>query len=141
MKARTEYSNWKINLELYCFQDGEGNELYVQPRLIKLLKVLTDNTNRVVTREELVSQIWNDVLVGEESLSKAVFDLRQFLKDNFFNAPEIATIRKVGYRLQKKKETNSKRNSVIRSFKRIAYVVILVTIAVLVIRGLMVSYY
>jgi DNA-binding winged helix-turn-helix (wHTH) protein len=137
-KSRSDYNNWHINLDMFCMQDKEGNEIFMQPRLLKLLFVLTNRSNRVISRQELIAKVWDDVVVGEESLSKAAFDLRQFLDENFINRPNIETIRKVGYRLKPSSQSlkNGLRVKVFRVIKTIAYSAVIGIIIVLVLRGL-----
>ena len=137
-KSRSDYNNWHINLDMFCMQDKEGNEIFMQPRLLKLLFVLTNQSNRVISRQELIAKVWDDVVVGEESLSKAAFDLRQFLDENFINRPNIETIRKVGYRLKPSSQSlkNGLRVKVFSVIKAIAYSAVIGIIIVLVLRGL-----
>ena len=90
-EPKTDFGNWTINLDLFCLQNNVGNEIFVQPRLLRLLSALFNNANRVVSKEDLNKLIWDEVIVGEESLSKAVFDLRKFLEANFSNPPSITT--------------------------------------------------
>lgn len=96
---RSEFSKWKINLDHYCLENENKEELFIEPRLLKLLDVLKANAGKVVKRGDLIELVWKDVIVTEESLSKAVFDLRKFLAENFKDSPQIVTIRKVGYKL------------------------------------------
>jgi len=133
-----EFGNWRINLDHYCLQDGSGNEIFVQPRLLKLLSILYENQNRVVRRNELINLVWDDVVVGEESLSKAAFDLRKFLDENFKDPPRIITIRKVGYKLQlhQNKVKNGFKYIAIKVLKITAYTVVIGILMVLVLRGL-----
>jgi len=133
-----EFENWQINLDLYCLQDDLGNEIFVQPRLLKLLSVLSENLNRVVSRNELINLVWDDVVVGEESLSKAAFDLRKFLDENFKDPPRIITIRKVGYKLllHQSNVKNDFKHKVIKLLKIIAYAVVIGILVILVLRGL-----
>ena len=137
-EGRSEFSNWNINLNIYCLQDNLGNEIFMQPRLLKLLAVLSDHSNKVVSREDLIKLVWEDVVVGEESLSKAAFDLRKFLNENFNEPPNIETIRKVGYRLKPGSRTlkNGLKAKIISVARTIAYTAIIGYIIVLVLRGL-----
>ncbi len=137
-ESRSDYNNWHINLNMYCLQDNEGNEIFMQPRLLKLLSVLTDHHDQVVSRNEIIKLVWEDVVVGEESLSKAAFDLRKFLNENFKNPPNIETIRIVGYRLKPNSQSlkNGLRVKVFRVIKTIAYSAVIGIIIVLVLRGL-----
>ena len=133
-----EFKNFDINPNNYCFENTSGDELFLQPRLMKLLLVLTAKSNRVVHKDELISQVWDDVIVGDESLSKAVFDLRKFLNENFKEPPMITTIRKVGYRLEFRTEVpiKSRRKKVLSILKTTGYVIAAITLLILILRGL-----
>jgi DNA-binding winged helix-turn-helix (wHTH) protein len=137
-EPKTDFGNWTINLDLFCLQNNVGNEIFVQPRLLRLLSALFNNANRVVSKEDLNKLIWDEVIVGEESLSKAVFDLRKFLEANFSNPPSITTIRKVGYKLQLNlaNKNDTAFNRATKILKIIAYIVGGVIILTLVLRGL-----
>ena len=137
-ESRSDYNNWHINLDMFCMQDKEGNEIFMQPRLLKLLSVLTDRSNQVVSQNEIIKLVWDDVVVGHESLSKAAFDLRKFLNENFNNPPNIETIRIVGYRLKPSSQSlkNGLRVKVFSVIKTIAYSAVIGIIIVLVLRGL-----
>jgi DNA-binding winged helix-turn-helix (wHTH) protein len=100
LKEFSEFGKWKINLDHYSLINKHGDEIFVEPRLLKLLNLLSANANKVVKRNDLVSYVWEDVVVTEESLSKAISDLRKFMNEKFKDAPRIVTIRKVGYKLE-----------------------------------------
>ena len=137
-EPKTDFGNWTINLDLFCLQDKLGNELFVQPRLLKLLSVLLDNVSHVVSKKDLNQIIWDEVIVGEESLSKAVFDLRKFLEEKFSNPPNITTIRKVGYKLElgPTSQKGSIKNRTFKVLKIVIYTAVAVTLLILVLRGL-----
>ena len=105
LKGLSEFGDWKINLNHYSLVNGEEEEIFVEPRLLKLLHCLSTNANKVIKRTELVDHVWGDVIVTDESLSKAIFDLRKLLIENFKDAPQIKTIRKVGYKLELQLQT------------------------------------
>lgn len=90
---------WKIYPDLSCLSNDKGEELYLEPRLMKLLSVLLQQKNEILKREELIHQVWEETLVNEESLTKAIFDLRKFMKMHFPTSAKILTIRKIGYKL------------------------------------------
>jgi DNA-binding winged helix-turn-helix (wHTH) protein len=97
--ALSDFSEWSINLDHYSLEHKDREEIFIEPRLLKLLNFLYANANKVVKRAELMDLVWEDVVVTEESLTKAIFDLRKFLQENFNAPPQIVTIRKVGYKL------------------------------------------
>lgn len=78
----------------------KGEERQLEPRLIKLLCFLAANEERVLSREELVQELWPRVVVNENSLTRAISELRKQLQSPDSLLPNyIETIPKRGYRL------------------------------------------
>lgn len=69
----------------------------VEPRLIKLLCMLAAEAGQVVDRQQLIDALWPRVIVNDNSLNRAVSDLRKALQGH--NHSWIQTIPKRGYRL------------------------------------------
>ena len=71
----------------------------LEPRLMHLLCLLASAPGSVQTRDYLIDQIWPKVIVNENSLTRAVSELRKKLE--LGGAPKrlIDTIPKTGYRL------------------------------------------
>lgn len=67
---------------------------------MELLFLLTREPGRVVSREEILAAIWPDVVVGEDTLARAVSRLRRALDDDAKAARFIETIPKKGYRFR-----------------------------------------
>lgn len=136
--VKTKFGHWKLNEDRFCLENKNKEELYIQPRLMKLLLVLMAHQNSLVKKDELITEVWDDVIVGDESLSKAIFDLRKFLSDNFTDVPKISTIRKLGYRLEyfSVNATKSKHRKLKFIVKRVLYGIGLLVLLILVLRGL-----
>lgn len=101
--ARTEpfiIEGWLVepsaNL-LHCLESGEQRSL--EPRLMHLLCLLASAPGTVLTRDYLISQIWPKVIVNENSLTRAVSELRKKLELQEASKRLIDTIPKTGYRL------------------------------------------
>ncbi|MCL2917464.1 winged helix-turn-helix domain-containing protein [Shewanella litorisediminis] len=71
----------------------------LQPKFVEVLAYLAHQFPRVVTREALITDIWEgNTYVGEKALTNAIWHLRQQLGP--LGAGEvIETVRKTGYRL------------------------------------------
>jgi DNA-binding winged helix-turn-helix (wHTH) protein len=75
-------------------------ERHLEPRLMKLLCLLAASPGQVVSRDELVAELWPRVIVNENSLTRAVSELRKLLQTEDFPARDkLRTIPKRGYRL------------------------------------------
>jgi len=71
--------------------------LGTEPRLMKLLCALAAEAGEVVEREELINRLWPRVVVTENSLTRAVSELRRLLAQAPENTVRIQTIPKRGY--------------------------------------------
>src|SRR5450759_784458 len=73
--------------------------VHLEPKVADLLIALAQRADQVVSREELLAQVWNGVVVGEDVLTQGVIKLRKALGDNSKEPVYIQTIPKRGYRL------------------------------------------
>ena len=93
-------------LEFGCFRlDPEqmilwrdGQVVPVGPKVVKTLFVLASDAGEVVSKEELIRQVWADTAVEENSLAHNVFVLRKALKEDPSGQFTIETVPRRGYR-------------------------------------------
>jgi Tol biopolymer transport system component/DNA-binding winged helix-turn-helix (wHTH) protein len=77
----------------------ENRKISLEPRLMQVLVYLASHQDEIVQRQQLKDAVWQDALMGEDSLNRAISDLRRVLQDDSATPRCIETIRKVGYRL------------------------------------------
>lgn len=70
----------------------------VSKRLMNLLVVLAAHPGEIITKDQLLNEVWGEVIVSDETVRKSVSDLRQFFA-NAGDKIEIESVRGVGYRL------------------------------------------
>ncbi|HOY22208.1 MAG TPA: winged helix-turn-helix domain-containing protein [Cellvibrio sp.] len=75
-----------------------GVEKRLEPKLISLLCLLAAQGRDVISRQDITQAIWPNVVVGEESITRAIFALRNALGDDAKQPQYIETIPKKGYR-------------------------------------------
>lgn len=73
--------------------------LKVEPRLMEVLVRLARAEGRVVRKEQLVAEIWDNYGGGEEALLQSISKLRKLFQDDARRPKVIETIPKKGYRL------------------------------------------
>jgi DNA-binding winged helix-turn-helix (wHTH) protein len=94
---------------IYCFDDflvdpdtwklcKNGDEVHLEPVVLKLLIHLISHRNRLVTRQELMDTVWGDTVISEAALSKAVARLRKALEDDPAAPRYLETVHSQGYR-------------------------------------------
>jgi TolB-like protein/DNA-binding winged helix-turn-helix (wHTH) protein/Flp pilus assembly protein TadD len=76
----------------------DGQEIHLEPVVLKLLIYLIANRTRLVTRQELMDTVWGDTVISESALTKAVARLRKALDDDSADPRYLETVHSQGYR-------------------------------------------
>jgi DNA-binding winged helix-turn-helix (wHTH) protein/Tol biopolymer transport system component len=76
----------------------KSREKRIEPKVMSLLILLASKNGEVVTRDEIFSELWPNMVVGDEVISQLVYSLRNALADDAKNPKYIETIPKKGYR-------------------------------------------
>jgi Tol biopolymer transport system component/DNA-binding winged helix-turn-helix (wHTH) protein len=90
--------DWRVEPRRNRIVAGD-RERALDPRQIDVLVALALQPGSVLTREELLSRVWDDTFVAENTLSQAISRLRKALGDDLREPTYIETISKSGYRL------------------------------------------
>ena len=75
-----------------------GSDLVLPPRALGVLGCLLERPGDVVSKDDIVGATWEDVAVGDQSLSEAVGILRRALDDDPQHPTYIQTVHRRGYR-------------------------------------------
>jgi len=76
-----------------------GKTTRVEARTMRLLLCLAARPAEVVSIEDLLNQVWPDVVVTPDSVYQAVTSLRRLLGDEAKQPTYIATVTRLGYRM------------------------------------------
>jgi transcriptional activator of cad operon len=97
-ETRLRIGDWCVNPA-----SGEisrnGETARVEARTMRLLLCLADRTGEVVSIDDLLSHVWPDVTVSQDSVYQAVATLRRLLGDDPKRPAYIATVPRLGYRM------------------------------------------
>ncbi len=94
--------------EKFCFEDFEldrgrrqllrqGRPVAMNARAFDLLLFLTENSGRIVPKEEILESIWKDQFVEESNLTVQISAIRKVLGDSASEPRFLATIPGKGY--------------------------------------------
>lgn len=89
---------WRVRPDL-CALENEGRSVQLEPKTMGVLLCLAQHAPGVVTREQLIDEVWNGRVVSDEVLSRAISLLRSQLEDDVNEPRFIRTIPRVGYAL------------------------------------------
>jgi TolB-like protein/tetratricopeptide (TPR) repeat protein len=77
----------------------EGSAVSIEPKSMDVLLALARSGRDIVSREELIRQVWPRGYVTDDALNRCISNLRSALGDTPRNARFIGTVPRRGYRL------------------------------------------
>ena len=75
----------------------EGSEVRIGSRAFDLLVALVQNAGQVISKEELLTRVWKNVIVEETNLRVHVCILRRLLEDHASQSRFIVHVARRGY--------------------------------------------
>lgn len=92
-----EFEDFQINFsERTLWHNGELIPL--APKVIETLCLLVENHGRLMTKDELMEELWADSFVEERNLTQNIFTLRKVLGEKESGKKFIETLPRRGYR-------------------------------------------
>jgi TolB-like protein/Tfp pilus assembly protein PilF len=74
---------------------ADGRDIELRPKSFEVLRHLVENADRLLSKEEIVSAVWPNVIVSEDSLARCMSDVRFALGDT--ERRIIKTVPRRGY--------------------------------------------
>jgi len=82
-----------------CRLSKDGQMRQVRPKVMDLLTYLAANAGEVISKDQLLNDVWGAEALSESTLTRTVTELRQALGDPADEPRLLETIPKRGYRL------------------------------------------
>lgn len=76
----------------------DGKMVPITPKMYDVLLLLVQNSDRILTKAEILDAAWSDTVVEESNLAVTIRHLRKALGDDAHNSSYIQTIARRGYR-------------------------------------------
>lgn len=87
-----KFDQFEIDLDKYELR-SDGEVQHIEPLVFDLLLFLVKNSYRVITREELIEEIWQGRIVSDATISTSIKSARRTIKDSGEEQKYIKTIR------------------------------------------------
>jgi len=98
-----QFESFTLDLERLCLR-GPSGQVDLRRKSFDVLRYLVEHAGRVVSKDEVISAVWPDVTVGEESLTQCVSEIRRALDDE--SQRIIRTVPRRGYLIDVSIATN-----------------------------------
>ena len=90
------FHEFALDLEAYELRRG-GHVVHVEPLVFDLLRFLIANAGRVLTRDEIIADVWQGRFVSDTAVSSAIKAARKALGDSGETQTYIRTVRGRGF--------------------------------------------
>ncbi len=98
MASSFRIGDWRVRPRLNSLEkNSESHPL--EPRAMEVLVYLAEHTEEVISKDQLIQDVWEGAFVTDEVLTYAVHQIRKALGDDAKEPRFIQTIPKRGYRL------------------------------------------
>jgi len=94
---RIRLGDFVLNRAGGCLEDATGAERFLRPKSFRLLEVLCERRGELISKDDLVREVWPDVFVSDDSLAHCVSDIRRALGADA--AKLLRTVPRRGYML------------------------------------------
>jgi DNA-binding winged helix-turn-helix (wHTH) protein/Tfp pilus assembly protein PilF len=98
MADRFNLGEWQVDPELNIITCA-GREIRLEPTVMALLVCLSEQAGAVVSKEELMRQVWMGRFVTDGVLTTSIWELRRALGDDARRPRFIQTVPRKGYRV------------------------------------------
>jgi len=93
---------WKISSFIFCDQQqtltSEAETQQLEPMVVELLSYFCQNTGKIISKDQLIEQVWLGRIVSDNAISRVITKLRKVLSDDVRKPQFIATFPKKGYK-------------------------------------------
>lgn len=91
------FGEHRFDTEKFELTSG-GAVVPLEPQVFALLRLLIENRDRLVSKDEIIEKIWNGRIVSEAAISSRIKSARQAIGDDGEAQRLIRTLPKVGFR-------------------------------------------
>ena len=86
-----------IDLAADELRSTKGELVELRPRSLAVLRLLAENAGRLVHKNEIITKVWGDVVVTDDSLTQCIADIRKAIADQEHRI--LRTVPRRGYML------------------------------------------
>ena len=92
-----EFDEFELDADKFELRKN-GLEIATEPQVFRLLLLLIENSERLVTKDEIIEVVWGGRIVSESAISSRIKSARQILGDSGADQRLIRTVHGQGFR-------------------------------------------
>jgi adenylate cyclase len=96
-ETRLRFGRYVLDVDRGCLL-LDGTEIVLRPKTFSVLRYLAENSDRLVTKDDLFAAVWPNLAVTDDTLVQSIVELRRALGND--GSRLIKTIPRRGYRFE-----------------------------------------
>lgn len=92
-----EFGPFSLDVEERQIRRG-SEQIRLEPKAFDVLRFLVEHAGQLVTKQELINSIWSGLIVGDNSLTRCIHQIRWKIEDSSEKPAFLETVRGSGYR-------------------------------------------
>ena len=97
LQRQVQLPQYVVDLVADELRTAKGEHVELRPRSLAVLRLLAEHAGRLVTKDDLIAKVWDDVAVTEDSLTQCIADIRRAIGDE--ERRVLRTMPRKGYML------------------------------------------
>ena len=94
-QPQVQLPQYTVDLAADELRTAKGEHVELRPRSLAVLRLLAERAGRLVSKDELIATVWDDVAVTEDSLTQCIADIRKAIGDE--DRRVLRTVPRKGY--------------------------------------------
>jgi TolB-like protein/Tfp pilus assembly protein PilF len=91
------FKTFELDTDRFELRDNQV-PVQIEPQVFALLSLLVTNSDRMISKEEMINEVWNGRVVSDSALSSRIKSLRRVLGDDGRSQKLIRTVHGRGFR-------------------------------------------
>jgi TolB-like protein/Tfp pilus assembly protein PilF len=91
------FDNYSLDPEKFELREN-GDLIHIEPQVFALLKLLIEHRDRLVSKDEIIAEVWNNRIVSDASIANRIKFVRSAIGDDGSRQIAIRTIHGKGFR-------------------------------------------
>ena len=89
------FAGFQVDLEKQQLRTEQGEHVALRPRSSAVLCLLASKMGELITKDEIISNVWSNVAVTDDSITQCIADIRRAIRDR--DHAVVRTVSRRGY--------------------------------------------
>lgn len=95
---KLKFDRFTLDTKTFQLRSGE-KDIELEPKLFNILKLLLSHSDQVVSKEQLLEEVWDNRIITDNAMSRAIYEIRKVIDTPDSKESLIKTVRGRGFQI------------------------------------------